>query len=264
MKKITLFFSFFFFSFFSIAQVSNYNVGEVVDDFTVTDIDGNEYNLYSITALGKYVWLDFFFADCVPCQNTAPIFNEFFDKYGCNEGQVFCLSINNGYDDNERVRQYEEDHGGPFHHAPAVSNEGGGEAVDINFGINAYPTYCLIGPDNTLLVKDIWPLSGIETFEATFPTGFEPEPAQCTILGISNNTAFEFNVYPTVSKGNLNISMPDSADASVVIFNTLGQQVYGKNFSEKEITLNLNVAPGVYLVKINANNSSATQRIVIE
>ncbi|WP_262913937.1 hypothetical protein [Aequorivita vitellina] len=27
------------------AQVNNYNVGDVVDDFTVTDIDGVEHNL---------------------------------------------------------------------------------------------------------------------------------------------------------------------------------------------------------------------------
>ncbi|MEM0519437.1 TlpA family protein disulfide reductase [Aequorivita flava] len=93
MKKIT--FLLLFIGFTINAQVNNYSVGDVVDDFTVTDIDGVEHNLYSITAQGKYVWLDFFFADCVPCQQTAPIFNEFFDKYGCNEGLVFCLSINN-------------------------------------------------------------------------------------------------------------------------------------------------------------------------
>ena len=210
------------------------------------------------------MWLDFFFADCVPCQNTAPIFNEFFDKYGCNEGQVYCLSLNNGYDDDARVRLYEEQHGGPFNHAPAVSNEGGAPAVDVNFGIAAYPTYCLIGPDNTLLVRDIWPLSGIETFEATFPAGFDPEPAQCTILGLSDMETFDFNIYPSISNGNVNISLPSASEASVAIFNTLGQQVFVNTYSEKNIALNLQLAGGVYLVKVTADNSSVTKRIVIE
>ncbi|WGF92558.1 T9SS type A sorting domain-containing protein [Aequorivita marisscotiae] len=261
MKKIT--FLLLFIGFTINAQVNNYSVGDVVDDFTVTDIDGVEHNLYSITAQGKYVWLDFFFADCVPCQQTAPIFNEFFDKYGCNEGLVFCLSINNGYDDDDRVRLYEQQHGGPFNHAPAVSNEGGGPDVDANFGVSAYPTYCLIGPDNTLVVRDIWPLSGVETFEATFPAGFEPAVMECT-LGITESEVFNFEVYPTISNGNISINLPSRLDSSVAVFNTLGQQVFANNYTDKNISLNLKLAPGVYLVKVTADASTVTKRIIIQ
>lgn len=32
----------------------------VAEDFTVTDIDGVEYNLFSLLDQGKYVYLDFF------------------------------------------------------------------------------------------------------------------------------------------------------------------------------------------------------------
>lgn len=261
MKKIT--FILFFFTILSNSQVNNYQVGDVVDDFTVTDIDGQEYNLYSLTAQGKYVWLDFFFVDCVPCQNSAPTFNEFFDKYGCNQGDVFCLSINNGNDNNNRVRLYEEQHGGPFNHAPAVSNEGGGPAVDNNFGVNAYPTFCLIGPGNILLNKDIWPLNGIQTFENTFPNGFEPPVMECS-LGLSDTTVFDFNIYPSISNGNLSIKLPNEGASSVIIFNTLGQAVFQNKYSEMNINLNLQLAQGVYIVKVTADNNSATKRIIIE
>jgi uncharacterized Rossmann fold enzyme len=37
------------------SQVGNYNEGDVVDDFTVTDTDGVVHNLYTITAQGKHV-----------------------------------------------------------------------------------------------------------------------------------------------------------------------------------------------------------------
>ncbi|WP_310993900.1 T9SS type A sorting domain-containing protein [Aequorivita marina] len=243
--------------------MNNYNVGDVVDDFTVTDTEGNTYNLYSLTAEGKHVWLDFFFADCVPCQNSAPTFNEFYDTYGCNEGDVFCISINNGNDDDARVRQYEQQHGGPFNHAPAVSNEGGGPAVDTDFGVNAYPTFCLIGPGNVLLYKDIWPLNGIQTFENTFPAGFEPPLMECS-LGIVDATAFSFNIYPTISEGKVNIELPREIESSVKIFNTLGQQVFQNLYSEKSIHLNLQLAPGVYMVNIIAEGNLATKRIVIQ
>ena len=105
MKKITLILC--MLTYVVNAQVNNYNVGDVVDDFTVTDVEGVEHNLYSILAEGKYVYLDFFFDTCVPCQTTTPIFNEFFDKYGCNEGDVFCISINNGSDNySGQIDQY--------------------------------------------------------------------------------------------------------------------------------------------------------------
>ncbi len=52
------------------ALVANYNYSDVVDDFTVVDVYGNIWNLYDITSQGKYVYLDFFFPDCIPCQLT--------------------------------------------------------------------------------------------------------------------------------------------------------------------------------------------------
>lgn len=261
MKKITLIL--FLFGFLANAQVNNYNVGDVVDDFTVTDVHGVEHNLYTITASGKYVYLDFFFDTCVPCQQTTPIFNEFYDKYGCNSGDLYMISINDGSDTDAEVIAFENLYGGPFNHAPAVSAEGGSAAVDNNFGINAYPTYCLIGPDNTLVERDIWPLTGVETFEATFPTGFEPQVMECT-LGLADATTFDFNIYPTVSKGNITINLPSSIESSIAIFDSLGQQVFQNNYSDKNINLNLHIAQGVYIVKVTAEKDSVTKRIIIK
>ena len=53
MKKIT--FILLFFAVYLNAQTGNYQNGDVVDDFTVTDTEGVVHNLYSITAQGKYV-----------------------------------------------------------------------------------------------------------------------------------------------------------------------------------------------------------------
>ena len=80
MKKIFLLIALISLPMVSHAQATNYNVGDIVDDFTVTDTEGNEHNLYSITASGKHVFLDFFFVDCVPCQTWQPTYNELFDK----------------------------------------------------------------------------------------------------------------------------------------------------------------------------------------
>ena len=123
MKKITSLFLILLFSIVTLAQTNNYNVGDVVDDFTVIDTNGNTWNLYDLTSQGKYVYLDFFFDTCGPCQTTTPIFNEFHDTYGCNQGNLFMLSVNNGTDSDAEVIAFENAFGGDFTHAPAVSAE---------------------------------------------------------------------------------------------------------------------------------------------
>lgn len=262
MKKITLFFL--VFSCVVSAQVTTYNIGDVVDDFTVTDTDGNIHNLYSITAQGKYVFLDFFFVDCVPCQINQPFFSELYDKYGCNEGEVYCLSINRGFDTDADVIAYEQAYGGPFNHPPAASGEGGSAAVDTNFGVSAYPTFCLINPNNQIINLDIWPLTGVETFEAAFPTGFEPTPMACS-LGTTDISFFDFVVYPTVSDGNqITISLNEAIDTDITVYDSLGKKIFHDSFVDKETQLNLDVSSGTYFITIVSDNGSGTKPIIIK
>ena len=61
MKKITALFLILLFSIVTLAQTNNYNVGDVVDDFTVTDVYGIEHNLYEYADAGKHIYLDFFY-----------------------------------------------------------------------------------------------------------------------------------------------------------------------------------------------------------
>jgi thiol-disulfide isomerase/thioredoxin len=268
MKKTTLFLLLLTFGFSLNAQVQNYSLGDVVDDFTVTDTDGVEHNLYSITAQGKYVYLDFFFTACVPCQNNQPAFSEFHDKYGCNEGEVYCLSINNGNDNNAAVIAYEEQYGGYYESAPAVSNEGGGPAVDANFGILAYPTFCLINPDNEIIELDIWNGSvSVELFESTFPAGFNPPINYCTPLGIEDNTlGASFKMFPNPSNGGaVSITLDSSINnAQVLIYTVEGKLVYANNFESSNIELNPELASGMYMVTINFEQSSATKSLLVK
>ena len=265
MKKITSLLLFFTISFFANAQVTNYNVGDVVDDFTVTDIHGVEHNLYEYADAGKYIYLDFFFDTCGPCQTWQPTYSEFYDKYGCNEGDLIMLSINNGTDSDAEVILYEETYGGPFNHAPAVSADGGGGPVTSNFGVGAFPTFCMIGPDRTLLQNDIWPLTDITTFEATFPAGLDPEVMEC-FLGIldAENTS-DFLIYPTVSNGsNINLRLNSQVDnVEVIVYDLGGKRVFSSEYSSSSIVLNLKVNSGTYLVKVNTNTGSTVKKLII-
>lgn len=163
------------------AQIQGYTVGQTVANFTMTDTDGNTHTLYNYTAAGKYVMLDFFFVTCPPCQQTTPVFNQLHDKYGCNSGDLICLSVNTGQDNNAAVDQFEVTYGGTFSHSPAVSGDGGSGTVDGVFNPAAYPTYCLIGPDNKLVSADIWPINTVADFEAAFPVGSGITAMACTV-----------------------------------------------------------------------------------
>lgn len=268
MNKIILLMAVLAFSFTTNAQVTTYNVGDVVDDFTVTDIEGNTWNLYDLTAEGKYVYLDFFFDTCGPCQTTTRIYNEFHDKYKCNTGEFFMFSINDGSDTDAEVIAFEEQYGGDFEHAAAVSGEGGSAVVDDAFGIGAYPTYTMIGPDNTLLVADIWPLSGVETFEATFAiAGINPTPDPCTeILGVEEITAdFNFVLAPNPTNGDaLQINISNTREAMVAIYDVVGKLMFETTVSQTSTQINPNLASGIYLVSLKtAEGATAVQKLVV-
>jgi len=267
MKKIFTILSAVLFSTGLFAQVNGYSAGDTVEDFTVTDINGNEYSLYEITASGKYVYLDFFFDTCPPCQATTPIFNEFHDKYGCNEGDIFMMSVNNGSDSDAEVAAFEEAYGGSFSHAPAISTDGGAGAVDTRFQISAYPTYCMIGPDNKLVVGDIWPLDNVGTFEATFPADFEPAVMECSIVNsVQDEVAIDFKVFPNPNTGAaINITLDEYADqANINIYNVVGALVYTQKTTGSTYTINTELPKGSYIINITTEAGVGNQSLVIE
>ena len=129
-------------------------------DFTVTDVHGETYNLFSILDDGKYVIVDFFFTTCPPCVASVPVLNQAYTDYGCNTGEVVFLSMDAG-DTDAQVLQYENDYGGLL---PSISGvNGGGDAVNSIYGIGAYPTVILIAPNRTILEQDIYPVTNITT-----------------------------------------------------------------------------------------------------
>lgn len=266
MKTIYSVILFLFITQISYSQIQGYSVGDVVDDFTVTDIHGETLNLYTYTAAGKYVFIDFSFVTCPPCQQTAPIFNEFFDKYGCNNGEVICMSIfGTSYNDTDAdVEGFENTYGGTFNHAPAASIEGGAGPVDTNFNPSQYPTVCLINPNNEILELDIWPISSIADLEAVFPADFNPTPMSCS--GASTNDfeqASIFSIYPNPYNGQeVSIKLMDSKSAEVTIYNILGAKVFSYQMTSSKQTINTDFNTGTYFVTIQTNTGSETRKLI--
>lgn len=246
---------------FSSAQVNGYSVGDVVDNFTVTDTHGNTHTLYDITASGKYVFLDFFFRNCGPCQQTSRYFYELYQTYGENQEHTFMLSLS-PIDDNATITVFENLYNGGFLPPPGAGTEGGAPVVTNNFGINAYPTYCIIGPDNRLIVGDIWPVSNMGTFEDNFPDDlWNLLNGNMATAEMTNQK--DFMIYPTVSNGAFNILLNADAKAEVSVYDMTGKNVFNGSFNSKNIEMNLNLANGIYIVKVLANGKMSSQKLLI-
>lgn len=255
------------------SQVGNYTVGQSIGNFTVTDVHGTTHTLYDYTAQGKIVILDFFFTTCGPCQQNVPNFTEFYNKYGCNEGDVVLLAIDNGDTDAE-VIQYELDFAGT-NPAPSASGiEGGGNAVVSQFGISAYPTYCLIGDDNKLKNADIWPVTSIVELEtAVSNAGYTISEQSCAASLVDQNEIIvDMNVYPNPANENASISV-NSQTAYAATLNVLdfqGRVVLTQPvFIESGTTLiNLNMSAienGQYMVQLaGENNLVSTTKLMIQ
>lgn len=247
------------------AQIQNYTVGQTVNDFTVTDTEGNTHTLSDYTSAGKWVVLDFFFVNCPPCQGTASIFNELHEKYGCNSADLVCISINSGVDNDSQVQGFESQHGGSFSHAPAASNDGGSAAVNSDFNPTAYPTFCLI--DNNMQIQnlDIWPISSVADFESAFSSaGFSPAESACASTSTEELTLTDAQIFPNPSNGNVSVRFNNavSSDVTIQVTNLVGQVVYTANEASiagsNSFELNLtDLTEGQYIVKI-ANGTEQT------
>lgn len=249
-------------------QASNYPNGSTVADFTVTDTQGQTHNLYTYTAQGKYVILDFFFTTCPPCQATQPYFSELHETYGCNGGDLVVLSINQGMDDDADVIAYEIAYGGSFAHAPAASMEGGGGAVTSDFGVGAFPTYCLIGPDNKMKQNDIWPVSSMQSYVNAFPANSGISAMACATAISEVAAAHSFSVVPTVTDRYVTVEANGTREANLDlhIFDLTGRDVLSTKLDAgASHTLDLGHLPnGQYFIKLISNGMlDDTRRIAI-
>lgn len=93
-------------------------------NFTVTDSNGNDHQLYEdYLNQGKTVVLKFFFTFCPPCNANAPQMIPFYEQWGAGNGdlEMISLSIMPG-DSNDDVASYKNMHN---HDWPGVGNDGG-------------------------------------------------------------------------------------------------------------------------------------------
>lgn len=104
-----------------------------------------------------------------------------------------------------------------------------------------------------------------------FPAASGTCAAIMTSSGINSNEVTQSYVYPNPAKNSFNValSLTNSKDVSVEVFNAIGQKVAGSTYNgqmgQNIIPININgVNAGVYFVKIKAGNNETTKKLILE
>jgi hypothetical protein len=231
-------------------------------DFTAKDIDGNTFNLFNKLDEGKYVFIDFFFTNCGPCQVTAPKLHEAFVSYGANAptAPMYFVSINRD-DNNATMHTWESTYMNPTGPYPRGisgtegSATGGPQTFSATYGVNAYPTMILIAPNRQIVEQDIWPISTA----ADFAPFFSAHSIYPGVAGI-NNTVVNSNIsiFPSPAKDEVTLNVTGNKLNGVRMLDMLGNLVLAQNFdnAQQSKTINIsNLKAGVYFAEIRVNNN---------
>ena len=72
------------------------------------------------------------------------------------------------------------------------------------------------------------------------------------------------NLYPNpVSNGKVYITSKNDLDKNIIIFDVLGKKVFQTTMSSKELNIS-NLSPGVYIIKIDEEQSTATRKLIVK
>lgn len=116
------------------AHAATYQLGDTIEDFSVTTPDGQVITLSGLLADHKAVLLNFWFVNCTWCDFEFPFLQEAYAQMG-DDIAVLALSP---YDSNDAIAAYQQEMGLTFPMAMDTAN------LSTMFGCTGFPTSVMI------------------------------------------------------------------------------------------------------------------------
>ena len=116
--------------------------GKYVPDFTLKDINGNDFSLHSILGKGKYIVIDFWGSWCAWCIKGFPEMAEYYDKYK-DRLEIVGVAC---YDKEEKWKDAVNRNNIPWLHV--FSYDG---TTEVRFGVTAYPYKIVVSPEGKVM-----------------------------------------------------------------------------------------------------------------
>lgn len=135
--------------------------GDQAPEWIGESYDGKEVRLSDFR--GRYVLLDFWATWCGPCIDEMPNLKKTYDAFGGDRFEVIALNLDDKLKQAKKFLQ--ENPSGYTHVYLGAGWED--ETVTRDYGVDGIPTIMLIGPDGTIIERD---LRGKAIFEAVKKT----------------------------------------------------------------------------------------------
>ncbi|WP_299669353.1 DM13 domain-containing protein [uncultured Polaribacter sp.] len=86
----------------------------------------------------------------------------------------------------------------------------------------------------------------------------------CAVLSLEHTVFNKISMYPNPAKDKIHFSNTEALVAEIRIFNVLGTQVFHQSNVTEEVIDISSFHKGIYLIKINIDGKSKTQKLVIQ
>lgn len=136
-----------------------YALGDAVQDFTVTDPEGQEYTLSQLLLSKKAVVLNFFYNQCQPCRNEFPYLQAAYEEYS---EDIAVIAMNPVNQEDEEIAQFRQELGLTF---PVVKCDPNWEKA---MNLTAYPTTVIIDRFGTIALIHRGSVTEEGVFEGAF------------------------------------------------------------------------------------------------
>ncbi len=141
----------------------NSEIGNAFTDITLPDAEGNNLSLSDYVGKGKWVLLDFWASWCSPCMQEVPSLREAYEMFRDKGLVIFGVSFDRT---DEAWKKALEANEMTWINVSAVDDEEG--TVGKAYAVNNIPANFLIGPDGTILYKNLFGEELISTLSDIF------------------------------------------------------------------------------------------------
>jgi hypothetical protein len=255
-------------AFLALPFISFNQIGAVAPDFTVTDLDGNSHNLYSILNSNRIAIVDASATWCGPCwgmhsQHYLRDLNEIYGPNGTDQVRIIFYEA----DANTTLADLQGTTGstqgdwltGTTY--PVVNESPLTLPYDV-YWPTGLPTMNVIHPFDKKIKHDLWsswntsdPVASLNAMKGLLDVIIDE--IETATAGITEVTANQFTVFPNPVQNNMLISGDEKNISKIVLTNELGQAV--KTLENEFVSTIVDVSSleeGVYFVTVYSKDST--------
>ena len=222
-----------------------YDLGSIMQDFTVVDTEGVEHTLSQLLQSRKAVVLNFFYNECAPCRPEFPHLQE---AYGQYSDQIALIGMNPVNQDPETIEALKQELGLSF--PMSACDPDWAKAMQLT----GYPTTVVIDRYGMIVLKHMGSVPDAKTFKDTFAFFTADDYVQTVVEDISTLVTDEPDNPVDISgqsKVQLTIRPGETLSYDVYKLNDMVMTVKGegarvtykdKTYDSKDGTLSLNVS----------------------